>query len=66
MSETKPCPFCGEKVPLTFTYEIKGEIYGYCVVCDPRNGGCGATGGRRPTVDAAHNAWNRRSEEKEK
>lgn len=59
--ELKPCPFCnGIKLDI-----IDGECEGFggigkAVVCNYNQGGCGATGGFRPTEEEAIEVWNRR------
>lgn len=72
-AELAPCPFCGRTDALAeawrsvedgddWTGEHDDSAY---IVCDASNpggpGGCGASGGHRPTMSEARSAWNTRA-----
>ena len=63
MRVIKACPFCGNKNP-ELVSESSGlhheEGTGYVVRCNFLNGGCGARGGCRETIEDAVKVWNRR------
>ena len=73
--ELKPCPFCGKSVADVDTVANHEMIdsdaidYFWCaehydVICDTRNGGCGAsTGKNHKTPEEAIEAGNRRVSE---
>lgn len=62
--ELIPCPFCGSRnVHVMERKRHNGkpnEKLSYAVMCDYRNGGCGANGGRRRTELEAKAVWNQR------
>lgn len=64
----KPCPFCGFEPMVTTDEEIDGNEDkregNYCVNCNVREGGCGATGGFSGDRDVAIAKWNRRLSER--
>lgn len=66
-----PCPFCGNKSAVYTDNEIDQVTEGedgfnvdpcYAVICPMSEGGCGASGGYRPTEEMAIEAWNRRAD----
>ena len=74
LQEVLPCPFCGKQHTLQVIsgQELMGEDQefwqhseSFGVVCDASTpdgkGGCGATGGFKPTEDEAIEAWNTRT-----
>lgn len=52
----KPCPFCGGKAELNGHW-VRDSV---AIRCNFVEGGCGASGGFRPTKLEAIKAWNRR------
>lgn len=71
--ELKPCPMCCMSVAHVTTssemwpeHEDEGNAESYAVICDAHKpdgpGGCGASGGFRPTEAEAIAAWNRRAD----
>lgn len=60
-----PCPFCGKKTELRFSYA--GHREDVAVNCDAsdenKNKGCGAECGYSPTEEEAVKAWNTRAKE---
>lgn len=62
-SDLKRCPFCGFKGVRLIRYPRDGvHLYSdrYAVLCDWRDGGCGAEGGLRKSADEAKEVWNQR------
>lgn len=67
----KPCPFCGKtEIVVLDSNDILGAEPdddrwepdpSYAGICDINQGGCGATGGFRPTDPEAAAAWNQRA-----
>jgi Lar family restriction alleviation protein len=65
------CPFCGKAAPivrLMFSSEVDlidkhYSVDQLTVVCDARQGGCGATSGYKGTEEEAIQAWNKRARE---
>jgi hypothetical protein len=62
-----PCPFCGSvtaphaETDAEIEYKSEEDSTGYyAVCCNACNGGCGATGGFKPTEAEALAAWNAR------
>ena len=61
--EFKPCPFCGNPNAGLQCYPKDGVKYitdRYSVLCDYRDGGCGAESGHYKKVREAVDAWNMR------
>ena len=62
--ELIPCPFCGGRnVKVIERKRHAGketEKVSYAVLCNYREGGCGANGGRRRTPLEAKIVWNQR------
>ena len=58
----KPCPFCGGSNSLSIA-EHPQEGFGsrYSILCDYREGGCGADGPWYHSPEEAAWAWNRRA-----
>ena len=57
----KPCPFCGGKqIGTEYDYNgfstLYGNYYAYCYCKE-----CGSRGERKPYIDEAKDAWNRRA-----
>lgn len=72
MGELLPCPFCGKHCAAVTTssdmfpeVEDEGNAESYAVMCDASMpggpGGCGASGGFRPTEALAMEVWNLRA-----
>ena len=58
--ELKQCPFCGSNTAPHVTDDVCDCCIDFTVVCNARNGGCGASGRFEKTKDAAIAEWNRR------
>ena len=57
----KQCPFCGnQRVKLQKVEGKDGWRDKYYVLCDYRDGGCGASGGIRHMAIEAEQVWNMR------
>lgn len=58
----KPCPCCGERIPVTYDENAGLFIRGLRqIVCRIDRGGCGTSSGRFDTKREAVRAWNRRA-----
>lgn len=61
MTDITYCPFCGFKEPhVTVHPGVDGFRDRYSVLCDYRDGGCGADGPWYHSREEAVGAWNRR------
>lgn len=61
MTDIARCPFCGFKDPHIVTHAmVDGFRDRFSVLCDYRDGGCGADGPWYHSRDEAILAWNRR------
>ena len=62
MPKLRACPFCGREDPVTLVrYEgPDGFRDRFAVLCDYREGGCGAEGPWYHDPEEAAEAWNRR------
>lgn len=61
----RACPFCGHSGELTDSDKTRvfgvSEAFGYTVLCNGANGGCGATCGYWETEAEATDRWNERA-----
>ena len=67
----KPCPFCGNTKIVVADSNSIGEFHPdhdqweedppFAGICNFNEGGCGASGGYRPSKYPAADAWNQRS-----
>ena len=65
----KRCPFCGSDGAVIRRYAADGvKLYTdrYAVLCDYRNGGCGAESGWYHSPEEAAAMWNQRKWRREK
>ena len=61
--ELRPCPFCAFPYPKVVVLPRKAPerfTIKYMVVCDYRNGGCGAASGWCASAQEAIESWNQR------
>lgn len=61
--ELRPCPFCAFPYPKVVVLQPDNEsrfTLKYMVVCDYRDGGCGAASGWCTTSREAIDSWNQR------
>ena len=57
----RACPFCGNPYPhLRVIQGEDGFRDRYCILCDYAEGGCGAEGGWRHSMEEAIAIWNDR------
>lgn len=64
MDKLKPCPFCGNKKPVMMTRRgQEGWRDYFYVLCDYKDGGCGASGQWNHYADSAADAWNQREKQ---
>ncbi len=62
INDLKPCPFCGQGSPVHMVVQrgTEGWRDRYYVLCDYREGGCGASGGTYHTEAEAFASWQNR------